>query len=261
MLQASALDHLDPPRYWQHHPSLAYLFTGHYVGPLIAGAAAGDESARELYDLEMAYQFLEKLGPGDHRYLISETLRHLHTDASGNTHRSEISFDKFWNTGWNGGCRGLVEFRAVESMPKAEWMSAVALLWQALAAMLFEPGFAKPLVEHGSRLHDHYFLPTLLWEDFAGVLGDLKKAGFDFEPEIFRAIWNWRFPSMLAFENAKAVAVSIRKAHTKAGRCSARRRWRGGARAGLWTPRSSAWSSSRTKNLRSRTASLCREGN
>ncbi len=84
-----------------------------------------DESAREIYDLEMACQFLEKLGPGDHRYLISETLRHLHTDASGNTHRSEISFDKFWNTGWNGGCRGLVEFRAVESMPEAEWMSAV----------------------------------------------------------------------------------------------------------------------------------------
>lgn len=198
-------------RYWQHHPSLAYLFTGHYVGPS-SQAPRPDESARELYDLEMAYQFLEKLEPGDHRYLISETLRHLHTDASGNTHRSEISFDKFWNTGWNGGCRGLVEFRAVESMPRAEWMSAVALLWQALAAYLFEHGCARPLTEHGARLHDHYFLPTLLWEDFATILDDLKKAGFDFDRGIFHAIWNWRFPSMLAFENAKA-GLSIRKAH------------------------------------------------
>ena len=198
-------------RYWQHHPSLAYLFTGHYVGPS-SQAPRPDESARELYDLEMAYQFLENLAPGDHRHLISETLRHLHTDSSGNTHRSEISFDKFWNTGWNGGCRGLVEFRAVESMPRAEWMSAVALLWQALAAMLFKPGCAKPLVEHTSRLHDHYFLPTLIWEDFAGVLDDLKKGGFDFDREIFRAIWDWRFPQMLAFENAKA-QLFIRKAH------------------------------------------------
>src|SRR5213075_2764603 len=83
-------------RYWQHHPSLSYLFTGIYVGAS-SQAPRPDESARELYDLEMAYQFLEKLEPGqDNRYLISETLRHLHIDRAGNTHRSEISFDKFW---------------------------------------------------------------------------------------------------------------------------------------------------------------------
>jgi uncharacterized protein (DUF2126 family) len=160
----------------------------------------------------MAYQFLEKLGPGDHRHLISETLRHLHTDASGNTHRSEISFDKFWNAAWNGGCRGLIEFRAVESMPKAEWMSAIALLWLALAAWLFEAGETRPLVEQGARLHDYYFLPTPLWEDFEEVLDDLKKGGFALDRGVFHAIWNWRFPRMLAFENAGA-RLSVRKAH------------------------------------------------
>lgn len=198
-------------RYWQHHPSLAYLFTGNYVGPS-SQAPRPDESARELYDLEMACQFLEKLGPGDHRHLISETLRHLHTDGGGNTHRSEISFDKFWNTSWEGGCRGLIEFRAVESLPRADWMSAVALLWQTLAALLFESHFARPLVEHGSRLHDRYFLPTLLWRDFEAVLRDLKKGGFRFDGKIFRAIWDWRFPQMLSFENRDA-ALTVRKAH------------------------------------------------
>ncbi len=78
--------------------------------------------------------------------------------------------------------------------------------------MLFKPDFTKPLIEHGSRLHDHYFLPTLLWEDFETVLGDLKKAGFAFDPETFRAIWNWRFPQMLVFENEKA-HLAVRKAH------------------------------------------------
>lgn len=198
-------------RYWQHHPSLSYLFTGDYVGPS-SQAPRPDESARELYDLEMAYQFLEKLEPDrDQRYLISETLRHLHTDGSGNTHRSEISFDKFWNTAFDGGCRGLVEFRAIETLPRAEWMAAVALLWKALAVFLFEKKYARPLIEHGSRLHDHFFLPTMLWKDFEDVLRDLRAAGLRFDVEMFRAIWDWRFPRMLAFERGAARLI-VRKA-------------------------------------------------
>ena len=199
-------------RYWQRHPALSYLFTGDYVGPS-SQAPRPDESARPLYDLEMAYQFLEKLPAGrDQRQLISETLRHLHTDGSGNTHRSEISFDKFWNASWEGGCRGLIEFRAVETMPRAEWMSAVAALWQALAAMLFDRRKIGPLIEHGLKLHDYFFLPTLLWDDFEEVLRDLKKAGFVFPGEIFREIWAWRFPRVLAFAENGA-RLEVRKAH------------------------------------------------
>jgi uncharacterized protein (DUF2126 family) len=186
-------------RYWQHHPSLSYMFTGDYVGAS-SQAPRPDESSRALYDLEMALQFLEKLDDNsDQRWLISETLRHLHTDASGNTHRSEISFDKFWNTAFDGGCRGLIEFRAVETLPRAEWMSAVATLWAALAAMLFERKFSRPLVDHADELHDCFFLPGVLWRDFECVLRDLKRAGFGFDRTIFRDIWEWRFPSMLRF--------------------------------------------------------------
>lgn len=198
-------------RYWQHHPSLSYLFTGHYVGPS-SQAPRPDESSRELYDLEMAYRFLESLGPGDHRYLISETLRHLHTDGSGNTHRSEISFDKFWSPGWPGGCRGLIEFRAIETLPRTEWTSAVALLWIALASRLYLKHYRRPLVDHGSTLHDCFFLPTPLWEDFRGVLRDLKRVGYNLPPEVFREIWNWRFPVMLRFES-KGGRLVVRKAH------------------------------------------------
>jgi uncharacterized protein (DUF2126 family) len=183
-------------RYWQHHPSLSYLFTGQYVG-LSSQAPRPDECAAAHYDLEMAYRFLEGLGPGDHRYLISETLRHLHTDGGGNTHRSEISFDKFWNVNAEGGCRGLIEFRAVESLPRAEWMSAVALLWRALAAWLLDRPFVAPLVEHGDALHDCYFLPSGLISDFRTVLSDLKSAGFDLPQKVFDEIIAWRLPTML----------------------------------------------------------------
>ena len=198
-------------RFWQHHPSLAYLFTGIYVGPS-SQAPRPDECVSSLYDLEMAYQFLETLPDGDHRYLISETLRHLHTDSSGNTHRSESSFDKFWNVNFEGGCRGLVEFRAVESLPHATWMSAIALLWHMLAAYLLEHPFTEPLVAHGEKLHDYFYLPSGLWSDFETILASLDAAGFHLPAEIYRAIMEWRFPVMLDYAEAKTT-LTIRKAH------------------------------------------------
>ncbi len=198
-------------RFWQHHPSLSYLFTGQYVGSA-SQAPRPDESSRELYDLEMAYRFLESLEPGDHRYIISETLRHLHTDGSGNTHRSEISFDKFWSVGWPGGCRGLIEFRAIETLPRAEWTNAVALLWLALAARLYHKRFTKALIPFGRNLHDRYFLPTLLWEDFETVLADLKRGGYGLPAGVYREIWNWRFPTMLDFDSGGSRLV-VRRAH------------------------------------------------
>lgn len=194
-------------RYWQHHPSLSYLFTGQYVGAS-SQAPRPDEGATEHYDLEMAYRFLEELPPGDHRYLISETLRHLHTDSSGNTHRSEASFDKFWNVNFDGGCRGLIEFRAVESFPRADWMSAIALLWRALTARLLDAPFIAPLVDHGDSLHDAYFIPSCLIADFDEVLADLRTAGFELPREVFTAIIDWRCPVMLK----SPTGLTIRKA-------------------------------------------------
>ena len=196
-------------RYWQHHPSLAYLFTGQYVGSS-SQAPRPDEGASAHYDLEMAYRFLEALPAGDHRYLISETLRHLHTDTSGNTHRSETSFDKFWNVNFDGGCRGLVEFRAVETLPQARWMSAIALLWHALAAYLLDHPFKESLIDFGDQLHDAFFLPSFLWADFEKVLRDLRRAGFKLPVALFREIFEWRFPIMLEHADGPA-ELTIRR--------------------------------------------------
>jgi uncharacterized protein (DUF2126 family) len=160
----------------------------------------------------MAYRFLEQLAPGDHRYLLSETLRHLHTDTSGNTHRSEISFDKFWNVNFDGGCRGLVEFRAVETLPYAHWMSAIALLWHALAAHLLAHPHRAALVDFGDKLHDSFFLPTFLWADFEKVLRDLRRGGLRLPVALFREIFAWRFPIMLQHTDGPAT-LTIRRAH------------------------------------------------
>lgn len=198
-------------RYWQRHPSLGYLFTGCYVGSA-SQAPRADESARDRHDLEMAISFLESLPEGDHRLVISETLRHLQTDVSGNSHRSEISLDKFWNVGWPSGTLGLIEFRAIESLPKAAWMSAVALLWSALAAWLLESPRRGRLRDFSKDLHDRFFLPTVLWQDLQQIFSDLRTSGFPIEDQIYREIWAWKFPALLIFEGRGAV-LEIRKAH------------------------------------------------
>jgi uncharacterized protein (DUF2126 family) len=197
-------------RFWQHHPSLAYLFTGCYVGAS-SQAPRPDESARDLYDIDMAYTFLESLPEGDHRELINETLRHLQTDVTGNSHRSEMSFDKFWNTAWPSGALGLVEFRAIESLPRAEWMSSVALLWTCLAAHLLEAKTPRGLKRFGARLHDEYLLPERLWSDLESVFTELEAAGVVLNRRIYREIWNWRFPTLLLWKKGDA-RLTVRRA-------------------------------------------------
>src|SRR6202030_1366721 len=190
--------------YWQHHPALSYLFTGCYVG-ISSQAPRPDESGNTLLDLELVYRQLENLPPGDSRLQINELIRHLHTDVSGNTHRSETSFDKFWSP--PAGYYGLIEFRAVESLPKADWLGAVALLWRALLTYLSKQPFRAALKDFNFDLHDKYFLPTPLWADLTDVLSELAQFGFGFDPAIFREIWEWRFPALMDQEG-----LTIRKA-------------------------------------------------
>ncbi len=194
-------------RYWQRHPSLAYLFCGPGVGPA-SQSPRPDEAIGECFDLELAYRAIEQAEGqpsaepfGDVRGLIGETLRHLHADRSGNNHRSEISFDKFWNPGAPAGCLGLVEFRALESLPRMEWSSTIALLWSALAAHLLEPGHRpERLHDWGPALHDRQLLPSQLWADLEAILADLAADDLALDPAPFRAIWEWRFPPLLCWQ-------------------------------------------------------------
>jgi uncharacterized protein (DUF2126 family) len=194
-------------RYWQHHPSLSYLFTGSCVGPA-SQAPRPDEASGSIFDLELAYLQLERAEQqvsqepwGDHRALIGETLRHLHADRSGNNHRCEISFDKFWNPGTPAGCLGLIEFRALESLPRLEWTQATALLWSCLAALLIDPAHRpNRLRPWGEDLHDRCLLPSQLWADLRSVLAELAAEDLVLEERPFRELWDWRFPPLLTWE-------------------------------------------------------------
>ncbi len=198
-------------RFWQRHPSLSYLFSNSSVGPA-SQAPRLDEGSASALDLNLAHRAIESLPEGDQRILISETLRHLHADRSGNTHRSEISFDKFWNPAWAAGCQGLIEFRAIETLPDSDWTAAIALLWSALAAHLLDPAHRPTRLEpFGERLHDAMQLPSAIWSDLKALLDLLALDGLPLEPEPYRAIWEWRFPLLLSWEREGA-RLEIRRA-------------------------------------------------
>jgi len=86
-------------------------------------------------------------------------------------------------------------------------MSAVALLWHALAAHLLAQPFREPLIDLGDKLHDAFFLPSFLWADFEKVLRDLRRGGFALPAALFREIFEWRFPTMLRHSDGPAELV------------------------------------------------------
>jgi uncharacterized protein (DUF2126 family) len=198
-------------RYWQQHPALSYVFSGKYVGPH-SQAPRADESGASPHDLEWAWASLDQLPPGeDHREAIAAAVRFLQTDVAANSHRSEICFDKFWHGERPAGRAGLIEFRALASLPEAGWSSSVALLWQAIAAWLLDHRCRQPVRSFGRSLHDRHLLPTVLWNDLTAVLADLHRGGFPLDPQPYRAIWSWRFPPLLEFVDGDAM-LSIRQA-------------------------------------------------
>lgn len=197
--------------YWQKHPSLSYLFTGKYVGSS-SQAPRSDESGMSLRELELALNDLADQNNPPDPATMAETLRHLLVDSAGNSHRAEISLDKFHEPAHPAGLNGLIEFRAIESLPTAEWASAVALLWVSVAAHLLRCPQRGPLQDHGKHLHDRFFLPSLLWLDLLEVIRDCQKSGIKLEPELFRNIWDWKFPSLLRHSSEQG-ELTVRLAH------------------------------------------------
>jgi uncharacterized protein (DUF2126 family)/transglutaminase-like putative cysteine protease len=204
--------------YWQRHPSLSYLFSGRFIGPTSQAPRFDEGRPEATYEMEIAFAEIERLVAEQEEHdleprpwLVDRALRHLLTDLTGNTHRSEFCIDKLYSPDSSRGRLGLLELRGFEMPPHPQMGLVQALLVRSLVAMFWERPLRAPLVRWGTRLHEDALLPQGAAADVAEVVADLRAAGIAFEEAWLAPFVEFRFPR-IGFATAGPVELELRQA-------------------------------------------------
>ena len=196
--------------FWQHHPSLSYLFSGRFIGATSQAPRIDEARHDSLFELELAFQDMPK-GEVENYWLVDRLLRHILVDVTGNTHRAEFCIDKLFSPDSEFGRQGLLELRAFEMQTHPQLICAQNLLIRALVCAFKKQPYQHRLIRWGTELHDRFMLPHFIWDDFKTVLGYLKNQDFEFDLSCFKPIFDFRFP-LIGKMQISGVNIELRNA-------------------------------------------------
>jgi uncharacterized protein (DUF2126 family) len=179
--------------YWQHHPGLSYLFSSAFVGATSQAPRMDEGLDDRPYEMELAFSQVPDSGFIPF-YLVDRIFRHLLTDITGNTHRSEFCIDKLYSPDTSAGRLGILEFRAFDMPPHRQMSLVQMLLIRALIAKFWHQPYKHGLVRWGTELHDKFLLPHYVRQDLQEVVNDLNATGYPFSLSWFDPFLEFRFP-------------------------------------------------------------------
>jgi uncharacterized protein (DUF2126 family) len=194
--------------FWQHHPGLSYLFSGSFIGPTSQAHRVDEGRAENLYELEIAFSQI----PQDQEvpfWLTDRLFRHMLTDITGNTHRSEFCIDKLYSPDSHTGRLGILELRGFDMPPHQEMSLMQMLLVRTLVSLFWRKPYKHKLVRWGTQLHDKFLIEHYVREDIRDIVEFLRAQGYAFELDWFDPFFEFRFP-LYGLNMIEGIACELR---------------------------------------------------
>ena len=184
--------------YWQHHPVLSYLFSSDFVGPT-SQAPRIDEGATTAFT---KWKSLSRQVPETSAIpfapLVDRIFRHLLTDITGNTHRSEFCIDKLYSPDSRLGPTGPAGIARLRYATASRMSLTQQLLLRSLMARFWKQPYTRQPIDWDTQLHDRFMLPHFVEQDFRDVIADRLPPGTRSSRNGSRRIWNFAFRSVAA---------------------------------------------------------------